>query len=418
MLNRKDTPTLLPIDRIDFVKPEIYPIKGKSRLYHMAQVPNETSRLDLYFDAGTAKGTKAIASVVNGLLLSGNNSWKAVEIQQQIDDLGGYYDSGISHEDAYVSIHALKENVLPILRIIVKAMEQLSFEDSEVEELLKDRKQKWRVNMEKVNFLAQREFQKNLFQGTAYGSLIEEQDYDAIEREKLVDFYHANYLKGLYKVVVVGDLSSSDIQEIVSLLTPFAKVEMPTYETNFEHQTGLFRVEKVGAIQTAIRVGRILFNKTHEDHLAFQILNTILGDYFGSRLMSNIREDKGYTYGIGSMHAELYTTGYFLIATEVGKDVSDAALLEIKSELIKLQEDAIDLEELELVKNYMLGQLLKSADGPYSMMDLFLNVEPYQMDYDFYNKAIAVIHGITLETIQELARKYLNWEDMTVVLAG
>jgi zinc protease len=71
-----------------------------------------------------------------------------------------------------------------------------------------------------------------------------------------------------------------------------------------------------------------------------------------------------------------------------------------------------------LVKNYLLGQLLKSADGPYSMTDLYLGVEPYKMDMDFYNKAIESINGITAERIQELAKKYLNWSDMTIVSAG
>ena len=148
------------------------------------------------------------------------------------------------------------------------------------------------------------------------------------------------------------------------------------------------------------------------------MLNTILGDYFGSRLMSNIREDKGYTYGIGSMVAELRETGYFLIATEVGTEVKDAALSEIQHELKQLQNEPVSEQELELVKNYMLGQLLKSADGPYSMTDLFLSVEPYGFDLNFYNKAIDSLRSITPARIQELAKRYLNWEDMTIVTAG
>lgn len=418
LINRTEPPSLLPIDRIDFISPEIHNLSSNTKLLHMPNVPNETSRFDLYFDAGTIRGTKGVASLVNGLLLSGNKDWKSIDIQQQIDNLGGYYDSSISHEEAYISVHALKENAIPILKIIVEALRQLSFEENEVEELIRERKQKLRVNLEKVNFLAQREFQKKLFSGTDYGKVLEEKDYDAIDRQELIDFFGTHYLKGLHKVVVIGDLKSNEIEEIISLIKPFAKDDIPLYETRFKNQPGNFKVEKQGAIQTALRVGRILFNKTHEDHLAFQILNTILGDYFGSRLMSNIREDKGYTYGIGSMHAELYNTGYFLIATEVGKDVSEDALNEIKAELKRLQDEPIDSDELELVKNYMLGQMLKSADGPYSMMDLYLNVEAYQMDFDFYNKAISTIHSITSEDIQLLSKKYLNWEEMTVISAG
>jgi predicted Zn-dependent peptidase len=162
----------------------------------------------------------------------------------------------------------------------------------------------------------------------------------------------------------------------------------------------------------------MLFNKTHEDYNDFLILNTIFGDYFGSRLMSNIREDKGYTYGIGTMVAELHETGYFLIATEVGKEVKDATLKEIKVEMERLHTELVSMEELNLVKNYMLGQLLKSADGPYSMTDLFMSVEPYGLSLDFYNASIDSINTITPERIQLLAKKYLNWNDMTIVSAG
>jgi predicted Zn-dependent peptidase len=134
--------------------------------------------------------------------------------------------------------------------------------------------------------------------------------------------------------------------------------------------------------------------------------------------MSNIREDKGYTYGIGTMVAELHETGYFLIATEVGKDVKDATLKEIQFEMERLHSELVSEEELLLVKNYMLGQLLKSADGPYSMTDLYMGVEPYGLDLDFYNQSIESINRITPERIQELAQKYLRWNDMTVVSAG
>jgi predicted Zn-dependent peptidase len=132
----------------------------------------------------------------------------------------------------------------------------------------------------------------------------------------------------------------------------------------------------------------------------------------------NIREDKGYTYGIGTLVGELHETGYFLIATEVGKDVKDATLNEIQKELLRLQTEPVGDDELQLVKNYMVGQLLKSADGPYALTDLFMGVEAYGMTLEFYNKTIDAINKITPERILELANKYLKWENMTVVSVG
>ena len=134
--------------------------------------------------------------------------------------------------------------------------------------------------------------------------------------------------------------------------------------------------------------------------------------------MSNIREDKGYTYGIGSVMMELQTDGYLVIVTEVGKDVTEATLSEIKHELKRLQEEPVSTEELELVRNYMLGQLLKSADGPYAMLDMYNSVDMYGIDLGFYDRAIAEIRAMQPERLQELAKMYLNWEDFLIVTAG
>ncbi len=165
-------------------------------------------------------------------------------------------------------------------------------------------------------------------------------------------------------------------------------------------------------------MGRFLFPKSHPDYIDFQVLNTILGDYFGSRLMSNIREDKGYTYGIGSGVMDMNKTGYFVIVTEVGKEVLDKTLHEIKFELERLQNEPVPEDELDLVKNYMLGQLLKSADGPYAMLDMYNGVDMYDLNLDFYDRAIRQIKEITPARIRELAQQYLNFEDFLIITAG
>ena len=118
------------------------------------------------------------------------------------------------------------------------------------------------------------------------------------------------------------------------------------------------------------------------------------------------------------MLAEVNNFGYFLIATEVRKDVRTHTLDEVKFEFNRLQNELVSDEEMELVKNYMLGQLLKSADGAYAMTDLFLSAEAHGKDLDFYNDAIAAVRAIKAERIKELANKYFNWADFTVISVG
>src|SRR5690606_34435184 len=153
--------------------------------------------------------------------------------------------------------------------------------------------------------------------------------------------------------------------------------------------------ERDDAIQSAIRVGRLLFNKTHPDYFKFQVLNTILGGYFGSRLMANIRDEKGYTYGIGSGLTNLVRGGYLFISTEVGADVTGAALREIYHELKVLREKTVPSEELETVRNYMLGNFLRSVDGPFSLSEKFKAVWEYGLDYSYFDNYFKAVKEVT-----------------------
>jgi len=419
MLNRTIQPSLNAIDKIDFVAPEKHLLNADVNLYHMKSVPNETARLDLYFDAGKCRGEKGIPSFVSGLLLSGTDAKSSTEIHDIINGLGGFYESGLSVENSVVSIYCLRENLEAIFTTLMDAIQNLSFNEQEVAEFLADRKQQFSISKEKVSFLVQREFQKKLFASNkSYGSVTEMEDFDNVSIDDLKAFHKRHYLNGLSKVVIVGDIEQNLIEHISEKCTSMAIQSPVEYIDELKNESGEFIHEKDGAIQTAIRVGRTLFNKKHADFLDFLILHTILGDYFGSRLMSNIREDKGYTYGIGTALSELNETGHFLTATEVRKDVRDATLNEIQFEFNRLRTDLVPMDELELVKNYMLGQLLKSADGPYAMTDLFLSAELQGMGLEFYNDALKSIQEITPERIQALAVKYLQWEDMSVVAYG
>lgn len=419
MINRQVQPAILPIEEIEFLAPLHKNLGNGVFFYHTKEVQNDTTRLDLYFEAGKITSKNGIAGIVNGLLLSGTAKKTSFQIDEEIDGLGGFYESGVSMENAVVSIFCLRENLSQIVDILIDAICHVSFDEKEVKQFLNDRKQKLKISKEKVNVLSQRRFQQELFASNEdYASVTEEKDLENISIESLKSYHEKHYKKGLSKIVLVGNVEESIVNHILILTKDMLCDSLTKNATQISSNIGQFTEKKKDAIQSAIRLGRILFNKNHPDYPDFLVLNTILGDYFGSRLMSNIREDKGYTYGIGSAVAEFENIGYFVIVTEVGTDVMENTMKEIQIELKRLQEELVGEEELETVKNYMLGQLLKSADGPYAMMDLFLSAEAQHKSLDFYNDVIDQLNAITPKRIQELAIKYLNWEDFTIVTAG
>jgi len=240
-------------------------------------------------------------------------------------------------------------------------------------------------------------------------------------RDTILDFYRSHYHSGNCTIVVSGSLPlnihatlNKHFGGVWGNVVPVAKDFVPFRGTT--EQKHLIR--KDDAIQSAIRIGRVLFNKTHPDYFKFQVLNTVLGGYFGSRLMANIREDKGYTYGIGSGLSSLVHGGYFFISTEVGADVSKDALKEIYKEIGLLREELVGAEELETVRNYILGQFLRSVDGPFALADKFKAVWEFGLGYDYFDRYFEAVKTITAKEIRDMANQYLQEKDLIECVAG
>jgi predicted Zn-dependent peptidase len=418
MLNRQVAPKLTPIKSIEFAVPELIEIKKGIPLYWTKNIANETAKIELHFHAGTTVKTPIVASLTAGLLIAGTKKKTAVQIQHALDAVGAYYDVSVSQEQAIVTIYALNSYLLQAFDIFQEAFMHAAFPEKELKELSNERQEKLKVQLQKVNVLAQRKIQQVLFEETPYAQVISQGDYLTIRRSDLIQFHQENYLNGLAKVFLVGNLSNDDMQAMKNTCAAFAGTQAKPVKGQFSMKSHMVHEDKKDALQTAIRIGKIMFNKTHPDFIPFSVLNTILGDYFGSRLMSNIREDKGYTYGIGSYMMENTHFGYFMIATEVAKEVREATIQEVKNEIERLQTELVPNEELELVKSYLLGQLLKAADGPYAMLDLFSGVELHGMDISFYNKYIQKVQEITAEDIREMACKHLDWKSLSIISVG
>jgi zinc protease len=216
----------------------------------------------------------------------------------------------------------------------------------------------------------------------------------------------------------LGNVGEDVIDEIRKWSSHLSAKKSTPLKQEIQSKTGRTEIEKKDAIQTAIRIGRTCVDKKHPDYFGLQILDTILGGYFGSRLMANIREDKGYTYGIGSAFAVLDDASYFFISTEVAKEVKENTIKEIYFELDRLKTDLIPEDELERVKNYMLGEFLRQMDGPGAMMESFKNIWFNQLSEDYYLRFIRAITHASAGELRDLAIKYFERDKMVEVVVG
>jgi predicted Zn-dependent peptidase len=163
-------------------------------------------------------------------------------------------------------------------------------------------------------------------------------------------------------------------------------------------------------VQGSIRIGRDFPNRHHPDFLKAMVLNNIFGGYFGSRLMANIREDKGYTYGIHSFMQDHIQQSAWLVSTEAGKDVCEAAIEEVYKEMKRLRNEPVGDEEMKLVRNYMMGSILGDLDGPFQIISRWKNYILNGLDEKYFYNAINTIRTVSPEELQQLAKKYLNPE--------
>jgi predicted Zn-dependent peptidase len=275
-------------------------------------------------------------------------------------------------------------------------------------------KQRLEVNLKKSDFVASRLIDASVYGSKhPYGKYSTAADFDALKREDLVRFYDQYYRNGKWLMFVAGKLPEGLDAELNKYFgdLPLGNVKVRTMEPQPEGSRKQRVVNDPSGVQGSIRMARSFPNRHHPDFLPTLVLNTLFGGFFGSRLMSNIREEKGYTYGIHSYLHNHVQHSAWMISTEAGKDVSEATVIEVCREMEKLREEKVDDEELMLVRNFMMGGLLGDLDGPFQILARWKNIILNGLTEKYFYDSIHTIRTVTPEKIQELANRYLNPEE-------
>lgn len=425
MIDRKIAPKVNSIEEISLLKPQFFELSNGVKLITLNAGEQEILKIDVQFNAGVWFQPKPlIAGAANTLIKSGTSTYTSEQIAEMIDNYGAFLATSLGYDKATVTLYTLNkhlENVLPTFyELIINAF----YPEYEIDIYRNNNLQKFKINQEKVSFIANTNMLQNLFgENHPYGRKVEEKDFKRINRKEIYDFYKKYYNLNDCVIFVSGKVNEVEYRLISKYFEQKINSHQPPNNTSkkdpiIKTNKGLKLVEKDGALQSAISIGAIFPTNTHKDYFGLQVLNTILGGYFGSRLMSNIREDKGYTYGIGSGIKVMQNATYFTISTQVGVDVTQATLNEINKELEHLKKNEIGNDELSLVKNYMLGKFLKKCDGVFSQMELVNKMYNFNLPSDYYNNYIKTIKNINSNKILELANTYLKEGCFTTVVCG
>ncbi|MFN6374954.1 MAG: M16 family metallopeptidase [Chitinophagia bacterium] len=419
MPDRKVIPVIK--DAIDYSislkQPEIFTLNNGIVVYNINAGAEQVVQLEWVFRAGNWYENKNnVAAAANFLLKNGTSKHSAYEINEYVDFYGAYLNRSCYNETATISLHCLSRHLEQLLPIVREILEDAVLPEQELQIYRQNMKQKLAVNLRKCDFIAGRKIDALLFgEKHPYGIYSELSDYDALQRDELVEHYKKYYQNGHCTVFSAGILPA-DYAMLMNRYFGDLPLNADSLQT-VEHkvvediQKKWNIINDQDGVQAAIRIARPFPTRNHPDFPKVQVLNALFGGFFGSRLMTNIREDKGYTYGIYSFLVNHIHAGAWMISTEAGRDVAEATVKEVYHEMQQLREKIVGDEELLLVKNYLIGTLLGDMDGPFQIIGRWKNLILNGLDEKFFYHSVDTIKNISAEELKLMANKYLVPEE-------
>lgn len=422
MINRTIAPANNKLSQPALLHPVKIKASNGTAIYAFNAPGCKVVQLELVFSGGQLKQQKPLQSSFTAQMMSeGTKSYDAKTIASTLDFFGASFQIDSDMHNHIIAVGCTKESLGKLVQVIQEIATTPLFNEKEFAIQLNSGRERFKVNTQKVDYIARQQFNASLYGATSVlGRPVVLDDYDSINANDLKSFFNEVVHGKLEHVIASGDLDKETIAVISDFVSGIGHINPPKktiIPISIPKTTTQF-FEVKDAMQSAIRIGYNAIPRQHDDYPALQVANMILGGYFGSRLMSNIREDKGYTYGIGSSVVPLAESGYLVIATEVGTNVTQAALEEIYKEIKLLCTVPVDKDELELARNYLVGSFIRNSDGVFAMADRFKALLYSDLDYAYYDHYFNVIENITSQEITKVAKEYFEKPHIEVVAGG
>lgn len=421
MLDRTIQPPFILPDRLAIPAAGQVTLPNGVRFWIIDAGTQPLVRLSLVFGAGTRyQSAPFAASAMLNLMSEGTANYTAAQIAEMFDFYGIYYDTSIDRDYAVVTVSCLSRFLPKTLELLGEILFEPLFPEREVEIYASKRKQQLTIEREKPSYQARELFSEGLFgKEHPYGRVSPATDYDNLNAGMLRSFYETHYTAANLFAVASGRI------------TPEAQAAMETFLSRFRaadattdagippvHSTTMIREKRNGALQSSIRIGKVLFPKGHPDFNGLQVAATVLGGYFGSRLVKNLREDKGYTYGIYSAMLNMEHSGYFAVASDVTAAATDDAVAEILREVERLRSEPVPMAELDMVRNIIVGEMMRILDGPFGIADVTMENVQCGMTNEAVSAFFNEVRTITPERILALAQTWLDPASFTTVIVG
>lgn len=383
----------------------------------------DVMRIEIIFRAGAVREYfPLLASSTNMMLTEGSENYTSEELNRILDYYGIFLNPSSEKDIAGIVIYFLSKQIEKVLELTSEILFKPVFPEKELNQLMKKRFRWYQVNREKVQNLAMDQIFESVFGSHhPYGRQVAESDFGTITPALLKDFHSKYYTPENMAVIVSGRINEKTVDLLNAHFGGLRSKKIYIEETagfikGDDRKT--VKIEKQGALQTAIRIGSSTITKPHPDYPGLKILNSALGGFFGSRLMKNIREEKGLTYGIHSGVSSFELSGFKVISTDTATKNTQMVIDEVYKEIRMLQTEPVRPDELEVVRNYMSGELVRMFDGPFALAESFKAVWEFGLDYTYYQRLAETIRTILPDELIRLAETYYKIDDLYEITAG
>lgn len=425
MLDRSKAPETYEIDAVSIQIAEVTHLSNGARLHLIKSETQPVVRLDFVFKAGKwyeeKKGTSDLAAK---MLLEGSINHTAKQIADKVGYYGASFENNHGYDRSEFTLYCLAKYTSDLLALVLDVLQNPAFPEEEFNLLKQRTSQSLKVQRQKNNYLATHAFTQQVY-GNSYPYTFgfDEGVLEAITKEEVEAFYRKRFVTQELEVFACGaidDVLQLQLEnEISSLQLQPSAASATTNEVEVSSAKDKFKFVSVAdSLQSSIRIGKRFPKIDHADNHKLLVLNEIFGGYFGSRLMRNIREDKGYTYGIHSVVSPKEQDSIFYIGTDVNYAVTDNTIEEVLKEIKLLQQEQVPEEELETVKNYMLGKFLNDISTIFDQCDRYKRITLHKLSPEHYNNYVTTVRTVTAPELQDLANKYLQPDDLYTTVAG
>lgn len=425
MIDRTNQPPIRSMGELNMIVPEHILLKNGIPLNVIRSGSEDVVRLDILIGAGRWNQSQNLQALfANRMLREGTVRLSGEKIAEQLDYYGAWLDLSTSFEYSYITLYSLNKYFQQTLSIVASMLMEPIYPEDRLQTVVNANLQQWIVNSVKVESIAQQAFVQAIF-GLEHpnGKVTTKQSYTNLTRQCLVDFYKEKYHSGNCWIYLSGKVTSSILSQVQDVLGSESwgevKLLVPRIKKRIESASEKSICVKVdNTMQSCVKMGCTTVNANHPDSNEMKVLMTVFGGYFGSRLMQNIREDKGYTYGISSGISTTPDTGVMIVNTETANEHVEALIREVYHEMDVLRTDLIPANELDMVRNYMIGDACRSYEGPFAQSDAWIYLQTNNLSPDYFQDSIDAIRYVKATKLRKLAQKYFKNDKMFEVVAG